>query len=243
MWLKRITSNQGTAMSEVAIQEAVRPSKLTFRPLKQYPSDVYDHILHYKGFALRMDFQNPHTWQLAQSCMNHMKESGCATLAWDGDSYSEESFTWLIPQIVEATGVKLIAFLLDIHQERFQKSWGHMGMDVTIYLVPSDGGKSDFTYLGLTAIRTTGANCVLSLGGGQVVMQEFQHAPRHVRYLLWPAHRRTPCKSEWEAPKLLEIGGHERLDLYVIQDSQVPETPDARIAEEIDFGIESPTAV
>mmetsp|Transcript_10047 Transcript_10047/g.25596 ORF Transcript_10047/g.25596 Transcript_10047/m.25596 type:complete len:232 (-) Transcript_10047:178-873(-) len=231
-------------MAEVAIQEAVRRSQLTFKKLEEYHADVNDRIIHYKGFALRMDFENLHTRLLTQSCMDHMGRSGCTVLAWDGDSYSEESFTWLIPQIAQATGVKLVAFLLDIHKERFQRSWGHMGLDVTIYLVPSTAGKSDYTYLGLTAIRTTGANCVLSLGGGQVVMEEFQHAPKHVRYLLWPVHRRTACKLDWEPPKLLEIGDHERLALHDIElDTQIPETPDARGDRVSQFGMDSPTAI
>merc|ERR1712153_25824 len=79
------------------------------------------------------------THAMAQLLLERLTALQPARIVWDGDNFSNDSFTRLIPQIYSQLGsaVELVAFLRECDQERFAQSWKPSELPVSLYLCPS----------------------------------------------------------------------------------------------------------
>ena len=88
--------------------------------------------IHLKGFASRLNFQHEETKNMADSLIdfvsNQLAENfSTVCIIWDGDSYSDDSFTALIPRIYNSLcktrKIHLIAFVQDEDKYDTKKSF------------------------------------------------------------------------------------------------------------------------
>jgi len=144
--------------------------------------------VHYKGFAARIDFLHEDTEIAAQKTLEFVQRRNPDTLVWDGDSYAEDSFTYLIPRIWNERHPGLVMFLRDTPEERQRviDSWEPLGLPITCYLC---SGAVHFEDLGEQALRATHSCAVICFGGGDVVRNEFSRASDDVDYLVMPVVR------------------------------------------------------
>ena len=81
--------------------------------------------VHFKGYGRSIDFSDPATRAYADLVAEHITDGGFTRLVWDGDSYDESSFTFLIPRFYASIpGLELVAFLRECDQDRFWRDWG-----------------------------------------------------------------------------------------------------------------------
>ena len=132
--------------------------------------------VHFKGFASRVDFNDPHNIGMATKLAQRLKATQPGRIVWDGDNYSKDSFTRLIPHMHRELGdaIELVAFLRECDRERFSRSWGATGVPVGLYLCPSALG---WQQLGTHALEVTGSKVVVCYGGGSTVADEFAAKP------------------------------------------------------------------
>ena len=112
----------------MAIVRPIAQPKITIRRDVQYArrprpgSEV-----HFKGFATRIDSTDPHNVAMAKQLMQRLKAIQPNRIVWDGDNYSMDSFTRLIPEIHRELGgaVELVAFVRECDQERFVQRRRH----------------------------------------------------------------------------------------------------------------------
>ena len=169
--------------------------------------------VHFKGFASRVDFNNPHNVGIATKLVQRLKAIQPGRIVWDGDNYSKDSFTRLIPHMHRELGdaVELVAFLRECDQERFSQSWEATGVPVSLYLCPS---ALDWQKLGTHALEVTGSEVVVCYGGGGTVADEFAAKPSDaVTFSMFAISRPTSDGSSTEDAALV---GESNASLEVV---------------------------
>ena len=66
------------------------------------PSDLKKPVVHFKGFGPFINFKIKICKNFIKLCLQFFEEqflNGIGTLVWDGDYFSKNTFTFLIPQI------------------------------------------------------------------------------------------------------------------------------------------------
>mmetsp|Transcript_10652 Transcript_10652/g.16707 ORF Transcript_10652/g.16707 Transcript_10652/m.16707 type:complete len:165 (-) Transcript_10652:1396-1890(-) len=104
-------------------------------------SSTRDKVIHIKGFASRIDLSDQNTKRLRDEMIAQISTSGVTALVFDGDSFSDESFTGVVPDIVAKANPQLLSFLLKGDEQRFEESWGSVAggnFKITGVLVPLD---------------------------------------------------------------------------------------------------------
>ncbi|CAE7440240.1 unnamed protein product [Symbiodinium necroappetens] len=109
-------------------------------------------------------------------------------LVWDGDEFSEDSFTRILDQALATSKIPAVAFYWSSLEAAFRSSWQHRadrfcgGLHLVLLEDPPGlvaGSDDSWVQLGLDALRLTRAETVLSLGGGGVVAKEAAECSRH----------------------------------------------------------------
>jgi len=189
---------------------------INFRPVKMCDPKSLGKTVHFKGFGQRIDFADGETSAWAECTLGEMASLAPQTVVWDGDSYSEDSFTSLLPQIHQACKCRLVMFLRDTDKdkERVLKSWSFVSFgprqNIDCFLVDSD---IHFEELGKLALEATRSSQVVAFGGGVVVEKEFAATPASVSYSMAAAKRKSsdgkslePCALELkQAPNLKHL--------------------------------------
>lgn len=147
-------------------------------------------VVHLKGFAARVDFEDPETVADAERTVGIVKQMAPDTLAWDGDDYSQDSYTKLIPTIYREVSAMLVMFVRDSAEERARvvKSWEPLHLPLACVLCPPE---LTFQELGGKALRATQGTKVVCFGGGEVVEEEVEHGVQDVCYYVVASRRRA----------------------------------------------------
>jgi hypothetical protein len=142
--------------------------------------------VHLKGFALRINFDDAATAIAAENivkflhAMHPVGVDSTLKIVFDGDSFSAESFTALIPRIwtlmEDGHFLELVAHVRRSERDRFAASWQPFlpeNVPITVHLQPDS---VTYTELGIVALRHTLVDqsgqrpiIVAVLGGGLVV--------------------------------------------------------------------------
>jgi hypothetical protein len=151
---------------------------LSATPLAVLPRPV----VHLKGFTRRLSVQDPVTKRAIDALVSRLHTIGAKTIVWDGDSYSPDSFTALMPLLAAAIpALRFVAFLLADCQQSFQESWRKAQLRILGVLVPKSelddapgATLSKYCALGVLALRLTGGSHVICFGGGPTVVSEIR---------------------------------------------------------------------
>ena len=192
--------------------------QITVKRDHQYTRCSDSNTVHLKGFASRVNNNDPHTIAMGQLLLKQLTALQPARIVWDGDNFSNDSFTRLIPQIYSQLGsaVELVAFLRECDQERFAQSWKPSELPVSLYLCPS---ALDWQKLGTHALEVTGAQMVMCYGGGGTVADEFAAKPSaEVKFSMFAISRPTSDGSSTEHASLV---GKSNASLEVFEDAGV----------------------
>ena len=57
-------------------------------------------IIHLKGYCARINFENDHVKEMKSDFIRHLRRAEPDLICWDGDEYQSDSFTSLIPEII-----------------------------------------------------------------------------------------------------------------------------------------------
>lgn len=151
---------------------------LSATPLAVLPRPV----VHLKGFTRHLSVQDPVTKSAIDALVSRLRTIGAKTIVWDGDSYSPDSFTALMPLLAAAIpALRFVAFLLADCQQSFQESWRKAQLRILGVLVPKSelddapgATLSKYCALGVLALRLTGGSHVICFGGGPTVVSEIR---------------------------------------------------------------------
>ena len=151
---------------------------LSATPLAVLPRPV----VHLKGFTRHLSVQDPVTKSAIDALVSRLHTIGAKTIVWDGDSYSPDSFTALMPLLAAAIpALRFVAFLLADCQQSFQESWRKAQLRILGVLVPKSelddapgATLSKYCALGVLALRLTGGSHVICFGGGPTVVSEIR---------------------------------------------------------------------
>jgi hypothetical protein len=133
------------------------------------------------GFARGLSFSDKPTSEAAELAVRYL--SDFTTIIWDGDSFSKDSFTYLIVLATEAIKAKsqtatFISFIKESSRERFVSAWSAPALQhgIHIHLVLSPDNLS-WDQLALHAMKVTRVKKVVAFGGGEAVLGEVQTSP------------------------------------------------------------------
>lgn len=164
--------------------------------------------IHYKGFAARVNFADEDTQKCKRDVLQYFKAERPDTVVWDGDSYQEDSFTAMIPDIYDKIHPRLVMFLRDDPEDkkRVLETWSPTGLPILCYLLSA---QLNFEQLGREALQATQSKKVLCFGGGGVLEQEYlyyyQTAPEDIEFVL-------VCTRREGQPSPLEAGLKKNLE-------------------------------
>jgi len=144
-------------------------------------------VVHLKGFTNRINFGHIHPAAAAEKLVTWVVEKKPLVVVWDGDPYSEDSFTILLPWIQERCNVEngihvqLAAFVREADTKALEESWSASELEIDAYMVNEEitGVHEDegaWAKLGAHALQTTRSNTVGCLGGGRTTLQEWEAA-------------------------------------------------------------------
>ena len=180
-------------------------------------------VIHLKGFAARLDFQDAATARQADALIDavaaHKRSRPSLCVAWDGDAPADESFTRLLRRCA-SLGCGLIAFCYAADEAAFRKAWGPEGLAIRGYVVdePPDDVACRWAFLGVSALRATRATECLCLGGGPVALREFEASA--AAFVLYEVSRRPrDGAGAPERSALLARASHERLRVVATGES------------------------
>eukprot|EP01084_Bolivina_argentea_P259362 437613_1 len=159
-------------------------------------------VIHFKGFAKGIDFQDNTIRKLQSHCIqtlfNLLKNGG--TLCWDGDAYKENSFTFIVPLLFKELfkpenlekNIKknpitnnnkkwlFLGFKKEKEKHKFINSWSNMlkisacNQQLSIHFECKPLTQiRHYTELGTKAINLTKSKIVISFGGGPTVKNEY----------------------------------------------------------------------
>ena len=165
-------------------------------------------IVHIKGFGNGIDFTSEFNSSARAEALKVIESVDAKTIVWDGDDFNQTGFTSLVP-LCAASGIerRFVAFRRDdgASVKALQASWnefaGSTRLPVTVVLVPHDVGVDGLSsldaesplfwaQLGLVAIKCSGSQRSLCLGGGDTVVQEALLSPT-VKFDVWCVKRRN----------------------------------------------------
>ena len=146
-------------------------------------------------------------------------------IIWDGDSYSDDSFTALIPRIYNSLyktrrKIHLIAFVQNEDKydtkKSFLETWNkkNNNMPISLYTTKNfgdyGGNNNDdpFALLGQHALNKTGAKHIVCFGGGNCLKKEYELGKEdgrtHCKWYVYPAMRYHEKKKKWETASLVD---------------------------------------
>lgn len=178
--------------------------------------------IHLKGFASHLNFKHKHTESMATLlidfiCGKLTINYSTVHLIWDGDSYSDESFTSLIPRLYnvlcKSCKIFLVAFVQDVDKygtkKEFLETWSKLSLPISLYLTENFGeygGVDDdpFALLGQHALKQSRAKHIVCFGGGKCLKKEYELGKPHKKYtwFVFPATRYHSKKKTWESATL-----------------------------------------
>lgn len=181
-------------------QQTASPSAVTFREISyESESNLREHlpenplVIRIVGFSQGIDYTSDQTLRAANKLIWHLQELFdenhlCSTpqptlcLMWDGDVYSQESFTFLIPELTSRfhPHVQLFCFLQSPTDLEFFKShWSFtssLRLEITLLIYSADHGwnSSNYNLYAVENHRQQSPEIVLCFGGGQTVLFEYE---------------------------------------------------------------------
>jgi len=171
--------------------------KIHYKDVDSFDRASYGKIIHYKGFGRLVDFDDEATTKFAGVAVEYIASLRPDTIVWDGDSYASDSFTHLIPELLQRTGARLVMFLKNAEKarSRVERTWLPVGLDLECFLCATDISHDK---LGEKALQSTQSREIVCFGGGPVVEAEFKLAPEDIIFHLVPAQRRSKDGSGTE---------------------------------------------
>ena len=123
-----------------------------------------------------------------------LSERNISTLVWDGDDFSNTSYTALLPTLKRLMPhLQLVAVLMGAEKHErhgnatgFEGSWSECGLNITVLTTDNKVASGNrYEWLGVLALRASGARLVVALGGGMVLRREYDTlSGTGVKYLL-----------------------------------------------------------
>lgn len=200
---------------------------ITFHDISQYPAPDPNGVIHFKGFATRLNLRNSDYINLTERLLQHLVLANPKYLCWDGDHYNNRSFTYVIPEIQKRLpDLKLIAILKTKTQEDFDKSWQTCPyqINITAYTI---GGDFSWKELGIRAIKVTKATKVFCLGGGRTVQLEYEAAGSNVSFEVY-AMQRTNTSKQWEDTEMLQYLNNSNVVVHWPYPNEIKNTTGTR---------------
>eukprot|EP00933_Yihiella_yeosuensis_P025837 TRINITY_DN20032_c0_g1_i1.p1 TRINITY_DN20032_c0_g1~~TRINITY_DN20032_c0_g1_i1.p1 ORF type:complete len:266 (-),score=51.32 TRINITY_DN20032_c0_g1_i1:114-911(-) len=169
------------------------------------------HIVHLKGFGTGgfPSSQDVDDGDLVAEILKELGSDG--VLVWDGDLFDELSFTRILDKVLKSQKLNAVAFQFSSARPNFESSWSSRLQDYPgkLHLVLlqdpaaetlSPGSDARWTYLGLEALRLTGAPKVIALGGGGVAAEEAARSLNdpnfaHVSWILYSVPKATAAAT------------------------------------------------
>jgi hypothetical protein len=216
-------------------------SAVTFREISfDSGSDLRQHLpehplmIRLVGFSQGIDYTSDQTLQAANKLLQHLSdfldENLCPNsvqptpcLVWDGDVYSQDSFTFLIPELTSRLPPhwQLFCFLQSPQDlTSFQSHWSRspppppLRLEITLLIYSADQGwnSSNYDHYAVQNHRQLSPRIVFCFGGGQTVLFEYEachscqpgdgDGHRDVFYF-YDVHRRNRVSGDMEQSALL----------------------------------------
>lgn len=171
-------------------------------------------IVHIKGFGNGIDFTSEFNSSARAEALKVIESVDAKTIVWDGDDFNQTGFTSLVP-LCAASGVeRFVAFRRDdaVSVGELQASWHEFAssahLPVTVVLVPHDVGPDGvssldaespqrWAQLGQVALKYSGSQRSLCLGGGDTVVHEALLSPT-VNFDVWCVKRKNKRSNAME---------------------------------------------
>lgn len=150
------------------------------------------YVIHLKGFASGIDFNKQNNLEECNRAIDRLDElcekqgtSSDIAIIFDGDSLSHDSFTHFISILPSRLSrhreiIHFFAFLIHIDdRHRFQESWNNSPLQEITMITASnylDKTNDNLLHLGIHGLISTQSKTVLSLGGGDMLKNEYEAA-------------------------------------------------------------------
>jgi hypothetical protein len=159
--------------------------------------------LHFKGFGRGVDYNHPAVKWAFHDVAKFVHTAEPTYLAFDGDPYRPDSFTAMLPGLLEGTvnprdppQPRLLVFKYDTEENlaEVEDTWQAAAVPggLRLLAVPEDPSGEDnpesWAALGGIALRFTGAHTALCFGGGDTIALEVRSNPE-VTFHVWPVPR------------------------------------------------------
>ena len=150
--------------------------------------DLVSPIIHFKGFGTNINFNNDKIKNLELKCIDllyNLLSINGGSLIWDGDSFKNDSFTFIIPKLFNKCKninkqLLFLAFIKEKDIKRFTKSWNNKLKfnqkcnDKIKFKLKPLSKIDNFIDLGVEALNITKSKIIICFGGGYVVNHEYQ---------------------------------------------------------------------
>jgi hypothetical protein len=144
---------------------------------------VGESVVHLKGFVRGLELEPDAEAIKAALALEELLT--CSALCWDGDQYAVDSFTRLIPMLMErrsSNPPQLLAFfnadkeVVGPSLADFNRSWSEMPHTIECRELNVPEAENPWEQLGVTALKTTCSSTVVCFGGGRTVSNERMQA-------------------------------------------------------------------
>jgi hypothetical protein len=159
-------------------------------------------VLHLKGSTDDVLYDEEDTKLAMDAVLNEVRLLKPVCCVWDGQPYSEESFTRLIPAIYDVlqADVQLVAFVAEDELELFERSWCSQYIPITVYTCDSALGCDELSTFALDATH------VFCFGADDGVHGASNYRPgKSMQFVTFPFQREpTTAKGTRECSKLCD---------------------------------------
>ena len=192
--------------------------------------------LHIKGWTNQVNHKETCNAALRQQLIEFAKSIKPTQVVFDGKSYKKDSFTELIPHLLQELGdsVELVAFVRECDVKDFCESWRHTNTKITIYVCPTKMNKND---LGKYALQKTGSLEVFCYGGGDIVTSEYiESKNRYVKFTVFAITRPSADGEIESAPLVKRIRENDKYLKIVTYELGIHPSPNNVNCRRQDFG-------
>lgn len=185
-----------------SMQQSREANVVSVRPASEFTDTVGSipatDIVHLKGFASGIDYKNHEVGM--QRTISFILQTKPRIIVWDGDDFSQDSFTYLIPQLFKVSNnLRFVAFRAKQEASRFQENWTQALVDINFpnidLFVVESLGPHQYVQLAQFAWETTGSSHFVCFGGAQGILDEYTtytrttKTSRSIQWSVCPATR------------------------------------------------------
>ena len=132
------------------------------------------------GYSQGINYNHPHTERIKEQFFNrlenHLKENEINGLIFDGDHFSDSSFTFLLPEIHQKYPFLVIYAIITTRNvlEEFKLSWRYCLISEINILIPKEDSR-DYSHHAIRCHELQNPSLVYCFGGGSVVLDEYNY--------------------------------------------------------------------